>query len=142
MDRFALKEGELTKLFSECTSTEERYHKIIELGKNAPPFPQAQKISSNLVPGCQSLLYLHSSVENGHILWQADSDALISKGLAQLLIYLYQEQTPEVVLKCPPLILTKLGIDTSLSPNRAQGLQSLYLKMKQRAINYSIIMNG
>lgn len=134
-----LREEALTNLFSICSTPEHKYQKIIELGKNSPPLPPEEKIAANLVPGCQSLLYLHSTYIDSLIYWKADSDALISKGLASLLVFLYDALPAEAILKSPPIILTKLGLTSSLSPTRAQGLQSLYLKMKQRALSYYLL---
>lgn len=138
MGTFALKKDEILSLFAACKTPDDRYKKIIDIGRNAPPFPPSAKVTANLVPGCQSILYLQSTLIDGLVYFEADSDALISKGLAHLLIHLYNGLPPETILIHPPLILTDLGITTSLSPTRAQGLQSLYQKMKERAILYTL----
>ena len=113
-----------------------RYEKIIALGKSLPPLDLVYKTPENLVYGCQSQMYLYASHEDGKLFFKSDSDALISKGMACLLIKIYNGESPETVLTCPPLVLEETGILKSLSPTRANGLQSLYLKMKQYALKF------
>jgi len=92
------------------------------------------KTDSSLVKGCQSVMHLHGELIDGKIFFQADSDALISKGLAALLVYLYDGETPETILKAPTTILAELNIQSLLSPSRANGFISLYQKIKMIAI--------
>ena len=77
-------------------------------------------------------MYLYTNSSEGKIVFQGSSDALISQGLAALLIRIYSGESPETILKCPPNFLEELGIPASLSPNRANGLYSLHLRMKQK----------
>ncbi len=79
-------------------------------------------------------MYLHSFLLEDKIFFEPESDALISSGLAALLTQVYSGETPEVVLKCPPTYLDELGISASLTPNRANGLYSIHLRMKQDAL--------
>ena len=111
-------------------TVEERYEKVIALGRELPPFPEEEKIEKNRVKGCQSILYLKMErlKEKLHIL--TTSDALISAGLATLLTSIYQEEPPEAILQCPPLFLREIGLLDALSPNRSNGLRSLYQKMQ------------
>lgn len=136
LQKQALVKAEFQKLPSE----EAKYEKIIELGRKNPRLDNRYKTPDNLVTGCQSQMYLHSHMSEGKIYFEADSDALISAGLAALLILVYSGQTPETVLKCPPHYLEDLGISTSLTPSRANGLYSVHLKMKQRALKH--LMGG
>ena len=130
------KQAEIKKLFEPLSTEEEKYSKIIELGRTLPPLAETFKIEENRVKGCQSQMYLHSDYKEGQVLFQASSDALISSGLAYLLLFVYSGQTPEAILKCPPTYLEELGITASLTPNRANGLYSLHLKMKQDALKH------
>ena len=130
------KEKSLIDLFVKCSRPEEKYQKIISLGSELPPFPNESKLKENLVFGCQSTMYLHTQYIDGKLFFKADSEALISKGLASLLIKIYNGESPETILKNPPIVLEKIGIFASLSPNRSNGLNSLYLKMKQEAVKY------
>lgn len=130
------KQETLKKTFSSCISAEERYKKIIELGSTLPAFDLSLKTSNNRVFGCQSEMFLHTLYKDGLLIFYADSDALISKGLAALLISVYSHESPEAVLKCPPSYLSHLQIPQSLSPSRSNGLSSLFLRMQQEAIKY------
>ncbi|MDF2549745.1 MAG: putative sufE-like protein, partial [Chlamydiales bacterium] len=108
--------------------------KIIALGRETPKLALDYQTEENLVRGCQSVMHLYSTLSEGKMHFEASSDALISFGLAVLLIKVYSGETPETVLKCPPTYLTELGIANSLTPNRANGLYSIHLKMKQDAL--------
>ncbi|MBI3900710.1 MAG: SufE family protein [Chlamydiia bacterium] len=129
----------LKALFSALPSREALYQKIMELGKDLPPFQEAWKTEANRVIGCQSLMYLHSELREGKVYFYAASDALISAGLAALLLAVYSEEPPESILVCPPQFLEELGIPSALTPGRANGLSSLYLKMKQEALSFLLV---
>lgn len=128
------RQQEIERLFVACNDDEKRYEKIIEMGRSALPLNDKYKIPENNVPGCQSLMFMHAWMEKERIYFAAESEALISSGLAQLLIKVYSGSTPEVVLKCPPEFLDRLHLNSMLSPNRASGLYSIHLKMKQQAL--------
>lgn len=128
------KQEYIKDLFKNCTNAEERYQKIIELGKDNPKLEETLKSDANLVNGCQSKLYLHSECKDGKIYFSYESDALISSGLAKLMTLVYSEETPETILKCPPKFLQELKIPASLSPSRSNGLSSLFLRMQQDAL--------
>jgi cysteine desulfuration protein SufE len=120
--------------FSSLGTTEQRYEKLISLGSTLPPFPDTDKTEFNRVSGCQSLIYLSATFKDGLIFFNATSEALISKGLAALLISVYSELPPEIILTHQPLFLSEMGILTSLTPSRSNGLMSLHFKMKQLAL--------
>lgn len=128
------KPDSLKKLFTFCKTTEERYELIISLGQKLPPMNPLHKTPENLVDGCQSNLYFHSTLTDGKLFFEANSDALISKGLAAMLLHLYNGETPEYLLKYPPHILSELSLFASLSPTRATGLRSLYTRMQKIAL--------
>lgn len=130
------KQNEIKKLFTFCSTKEETYQKIIEIGKQTPALSKEFKVGANIVPGCQSLMHLHSHLEEGKVYFTAESEALISSGLATLLTTAYSGESPETILKCPPDFLEELGISASLSPSRANGLYNIYLRMKQDALNF------
>jgi cysteine desulfuration protein SufE len=124
----------LKQCFSRYHTAEEKYTKLIELGRSLNPYPKEDENPNFLVKGCQSLLYLKSSFVDGKMYFLAFSDALISAGLAALLLLIYEGESPEAILKCPPTVLKELKIASYLSPNRVNGLRSLYLRMQQDAI--------
>jgi cysteine desulfuration protein SufE len=135
-ERCLEKQKKLRDLFSNIQCSEDRYNKIIDLGKKQPFFPEIHKTNDKLVAGCQSKLYLYSFKGNGLVHFQTYSDALISAGLGMLLTEVYSGEYAEVILKCPPTFIDDLGIAASLSPNRSNGLYSLHLKMKQEALKF------
>lgn len=124
------------QLFSSCSTSDQRYQKIIELGRSLPPLDPALKTESNLVPGCQSQMYLYAQHLSGQMVFLADSDALISKGLAALLLAVYNYEPPEIILRTPLTFLEELQIRASLSPSRSNGLASLHIRIKQEAIKF------
>lgn len=130
------KQQQIKDLFVHCTTEELKYQKIIEFGRQQSPLPMEDKIPSNIVKGCQSTMYLRSQLEGNHVSFAAESDALISAGLAAILISVYSNETPETILKCPPAYLEELGIGASLTPSRANGLYSIHLRMKQDALKF------
>jgi cysteine desulfuration protein SufE len=128
---FERKCAEIKKSF-EPLSVPERYDALMALGRSLPPYPLHLKTPDRIVAGCQSTLYLHTDVTDGKVFFQAQSDALISAGLAALLITLYSNESPETILTHPPTFLTSLNL--SLSLNRSNGLAQIHLRMKQEAL--------
>lgn len=132
------KQSQIKRLFTNCKTKEDTYQKIIEIGQSSPSLPVQYKIPENEVPGCQSIMYLHAKHKDGKIYFEAESEALISCGLAALLTRVYSGEDPETIIKCPPDYLEEIGVSSSLSPNRANGLYSIHLKMKQIALQSMI----
>ncbi len=134
MSTFLKKVEALKKKFGALKTAEERYDALMQMGRALPPFLGEWKTVERKVSGCQSTLYLRAECVGGRVFFTATADALISAGLAALLIEVYSGETPETVLTQPPLFLEELGIYASLSPNRSHGLSSIHLKMKQEAL--------
>ncbi len=132
--RFEERVEALRAAFLPLATPEARYHYLIELGRALPPYDPLLKTPDRLVPGCQSTLYLASHFDNQNLYFTAFSDALISAGLAALLLQIYSGLPPEVILRKPPTFLRDLPILTSLSPSRSNGLAHLHLRLKQEAI--------
>jgi cysteine desulfuration protein SufE len=128
------KQEQLKALFASCADEEAKYQLIINMGRELPGLPAAEKIPSNIVKGCQSTVFLSSKLSEGVVIFGAESDALISSGLAAVLLKVYSGESPETILKCPPAYLDELGISASLTPGRANGLYSIHLRMKQEAL--------
>ena len=135
------KQEKMKEILLTCETEEARYEKLIEMGRELPKLTDTQKTPNNMVKGCQSQMYLCATVNNNTINFEAEADALISAGLAALLIQVYSGESPEVVLKCPPTFIEELGINTSLTPSRANGLYSLHLQMKQEALRLLVESN-
>lgn len=129
------------KKFSQCKNPEEIYQKLIDLGKGLKRLPLEKRTEENRVNGCQSLMYLSVSVEGDRLYFEADSEALISSGLAACLIEIYNGESAETILKSPPVVIEELKLLQILTPGRANGFQSLYLKMKQEALKLLLPLN-
>jgi cysteine desulfuration protein SufE len=125
----------LKERFKKTSSPKEISLEIMSFSKTLPPMLEELKTLENKVQGCQSSTYVLGKLNNeGLLYFQADSDALISRGIAAILVFIYSEQKPEDIIQAPPEFLKELGILSSLSPSRANGLISLFSKMKFTAI--------
>ena len=131
---------EVKNLFSNCLNQQDRYQKIIELGRVLTPLHPDYQIEGNIVKGCQSIVYLHSEIQDGKMYFSASSEALISSGLAALLIKAYNGHSPEFVLKSKPTFLEELQIFSSLSPSRSNGLANMFLRMQQDALKFLVAL--
>ena len=140
MDMFDLyneRQAAVKALFSHCSEPSHTYSQLIAMGRSLSPLSEAERSPQALVPGCQSRLYLIADMREGLIFFRAHTDALISAGLAALLISVYSGCPPEMLLHRPPLFLKELNIPQSLSIGRAGGLASLWLRMQQEAVKFS-----
>ena len=133
-DNFQERVSSIKKVFLTLKEPEERYTYLIELGRKAAAYPIDRQHPSNIVPGCQSILYLHAHDQDGKLFFTASSEALISAGLAALLISIYNGSSPETILLNPPVFLQEIGLLASLSPSRSNGFSSIYLRMRQEAM--------
>ena len=115
----------------------ERYKYIIKLGSKLPQLDSSKKIEHNIVKGCQSQVWLHAEFSEGKIIFEADSDAAITKGLVALMVHLYSHQTPSAILATEPTFITEIGMNEHLSPTRANGLASMVKQMKIYALAFS-----
>ncbi len=114
----------------------ERYKYIIKHGSKMEDIPESEKIESNLVKGCQSQVWLAASYESGRIIFRADSDAAITKGLVSLMVRLYSNNTPDTIINTSPEFIDKIGMAQHLSPTRANGLLAMVKQMKIYAMAY------
>ncbi len=126
-------------IFKNTETNQDKYKIILELGSKKFLFPDIEKIESNLVPGCQSIVYLHANkAENGTIFFSYFSEALISSGLAYLATQTYSHLSPEEILKTPPFFIEHLGLAHSLTPGRSNGVMSMVNVLKKMALNFII----
>lgn len=116
----------------------DKYNYIIELGKELPLIDPKYKTQQYLIVGCQSQVWLHASYENGIITFTADSDAIITKGIVNLLIRVLSGRTPKEIIEAPLNYLDQIGIKNHLSPTRSNGLASMIKQMKMYAIAFDI----
>ena len=107
----------------------DKYNLLIEMGKDTPVISEQFKTTDFLINGCQSRVWLHASYRNGNIYYTADSDAVITKGLVNLLIRVFNEQKPTDILAADLSFLDKIGMKEHLSPTRSNGLVSMIKQM-------------
>lgn len=129
-----IKKKKIIALFAHCHTAEDIYKQIIEIGQSAKNESFKHQKPEYLVAGCQSLLWLYPSADENKIYFEVHSDALISMGLAQLLVDYYSGESAEVILTSPPAFLEELNIPNSLTPSRANGLYHIHLRIKQLAL--------
>jgi cysteine desulfuration protein SufE len=125
--------------FKDLSSWEDKYKKIIQLGKDLPPMPESLKTSEALVKGCQSQVWLHARLAGGKVCLQGDSDALIVKGLVAVVLAVYSGQSPDQILKTSPDFLSELGFSSNLSPSRANGLLAMIKQVQRFALAYKTL---
>lgn len=133
-----VKEAELIDEFSMFDDWMDKYEYIIDMGKDLPGIPESEKTDENLVRGCQSKVWLHAGTEEGKLNFQADSDALITKGIISLLIRVMNGEEPKEVAESEFAFIDAIGLKEHLSPNRANGLASMIKKMKAYALGLSL----
>lgn len=113
---------------------EGKYEHLIELGKNLPKIKEEFKTDNRIIKGCQSKVWLHSEKKEGLIIYTADSDAIITKGMVALMIRVLSHQTPTAILETHLDFINKIGLSEHLSPTRANGLLSMIKQMKLDAM--------
>jgi len=119
-------------------SWEDRYRHLIELGRQLPTMEEKLKTPESLVKGCQSQVWLHAQLSpEGRILFYADSDALIVKGLVAILIKIYSHSTPEEILSTPPEFIKQIGFEGNLSPSRTNGLYAMLKQIRNFATAFA-----
>lgn len=116
---------------------EDKYEYIISLGKELDVMPEEQKIEENLVKGCQSRVWLNAKHEEGKVVFTADSDAIISKGIIALLVKILSNQSAKEIAENDFSFIDKIGLKEHLSPNRSNGLVGMMKKMKSYALAFS-----
>ena len=126
-------ENQIVEEFSMFDEWLDKYEYIIELGKSLSEYPEDKKTDEHLIKGCQSRVWLDAKVEKGVLVFNADSDAIITKGIISLLIRIYSGRTPEEILSSDFSVVEKIGLKENLSPTRANGLVSMIQTMKKLA---------
>ncbi len=129
------RQKEIVSIFSGLENWEDRYKRLIEIGRQLPPYPEQWRNEDLKVRGCQSQVWLHAELgANGRVSFAADSDALIVKGLVALLLKLYDMATPEEILATSPDFIKELDFGAHLSPSRSNGLFAMVKQIKFYAL--------
>jgi len=127
---------ELIEEFSMFDDWMQRYEYMIELGKSLPIIDENLKTDDHLIKGCQSKVWLNSEMKDGKIVFTADSDAIITKGIVAILVRTFSNQSPQAILDAKTDFIDEIGLKEHLSPTRANGLVSMIKQMKLYAMAY------
>ena len=129
-------QNHVVELFNQYSDWEDRYKKMIELGKELPELSAEQKTDKNLVKGCQSKVWLVAQLKDGKVELRADSDAMIVRGLVAILLQVYSGVTPADILATKPDFIEKLGFKNNLSASRTNGLHSMIKQIQYYALAF------
>jgi cysteine desulfuration protein SufE len=127
---------EIIDEFSMFDDWMQRYEYIIELGKNLPLIDEKYQVEENLIKGCQSQVWLHAEDKNNAVVFTANSDAILTKGIIAILVRVFSGQKAEEILEADTGFIDEIGLKEHLSPTRANGLVSMEKQIKMYALAY------
>lgn len=130
-------QDEIKDEFSMFDDWEERYQYVIDLGNSLPLINEQYKTEENIIKGCQSKVWLHGERKDGNVVFTADSDAILTKGIIAILIRVFSNQKPEDILEADTAFIDEIGLKEHLSPTRANGLVSMIKQIKMYALAFS-----
>lgn len=130
-------ENQIVEEFSMYDDWMDKYAYLIEIGNGLEPMDEAHKTEDNLIKGCQSRVWFHAEMRDGKLYFTADSDAIITKGIAGLLIRVFSGQAPEDIVDANLDFIDKIGLTQHLSPTRSNGLLSMVKQIKYYALAYA-----
>lgn len=119
----------------------QRYEYMIELGKSLPLIDEKYKTDDNLIKGCQSKVWVHAEMEEEKLVFTADSDAIITKGIIAILVRAFSNQHPKDIIEADTSFIDEIGLKEHLSPTRANGLVSMIKQLKMYAVAYQTQLN-
>jgi cysteine desulfuration protein SufE len=128
------KQQEIIDEFAIYDDWMDKYEYIIELGKAVRGIPDQSKTKEQLIEGCQSNVWLACRLDNGKMYFDADADAIITKGIIGMLLQVYNGETPQVILQTEPNFIHEIGLTEHLTPTRANGLLSMVKRIKTEAL--------
>ena len=135
-------QADLIDEFSIFDDWMERYEYMIELGKSLPMIASEFKTDDNIIKGCQSKVWLHAELENDTVVFTADSDAIITKGIIAILIRVFSNQRPKDIIEANTDFIEKIGLHENLSPTRSNGLTAMVKQMKMYGLAYHTKLNS
>lgn len=135
-------QDEIIEEFNEFDDWMDRYQLLIDLGEEQQPLPEADKTDANLIDGCQSRVWLVCDEHDGRLTFRAESDALIVRGLATLLVRVLSGHTPVEILDADLYLVQRIGLTDHLSPTRSNGLLAMIKQMRMYALAYKAKLEG
>lgn len=134
-------QDEIVEEFSLFEDWMQRYEYMIELGESLPLIDPQHKTEDNIIKGCQSKVWVHADLSEEKLVFTADSDAIITKGIIAILIRVFSHQHPDAILEADTTFIDKIGLRDHLSPTRANGLVSMIKQLKMYAIAFKTQLN-
>ena len=131
-------QDEIIEEFAEFTEWMDKYQMLIDLGNDLEGLDAEYKNDQNLIDGCQSRVWLQCDIKDGKLVFTADSDALITKGIIALLIRVVSGHTPKEILDTDLYFIERIGLHQHLSPTRSNGLLSMVKKIKAYALAFNM----
>lgn len=141
METIIAAQEEIVEEFSLFDDWMQRYEYMIELGKSLPIIDPEYKTEDNIIKGCQSKVWLHADLKENKLVFTADSEAIITKGIIAILIRVFSHQHPDAILDADTSFIDKIGLKEHLSPTRANGLVSMIKQLKMYAIAFKTQLN-
>ena len=129
-------QNEIVDEFSMFDDWMQRYEYIIELGKSLPLVDEQYKTDENIIKGCQSKVWLHGEQNSEKVVFTADSDAILTRGIIAILIRVFSNQTAQDILEADTHFIEEIGLKEHLSPTRANGLVSMIKQIKMYALAF------
>lgn len=129
-------QDEIIEEFSDFDDWMDRYQLLIDIGSEQEPLDEKYKIEKNLIDGCQSRVWLQADLIDGRIHFQAESDALIVKGIVSLLVRVLSDHTPKEIIDADLYFIERIGLREHLSPTRSNGLLAMLKQMKMYALAF------
>lgn len=129
-------QDEIVEEFSSFEDWMDKYSYLIEIGNELEPFNDAWRLDQNLIEGCQSKVWFHAEMKDGKIIYSADSDAIIVKGIVGLLLRAMSGQSPDDILNNDLHFVEKIGLKEHLSPTRSNGLVAMIKQMRLYAVAF------
>lgn len=134
-------QNEIIEEFEGMPDWMDRYAYIIDLGNTLPEYPETEKTPQHLIEGCQSRVWIDAKLDDGRIDFQADSDALIVKGIVSLLMRVLNHRTPDEILNADLYFIDRIGLSEHLSPTRSNGLVAMVKQIRDYARAFKAITN-
>jgi cysteine desulfuration protein SufE len=141
METITEKQQEIIEEFSLFEDWMQRYEYMIDLGKSLPLISEEHKTEDNIIKGCQSKVWVHAGLEDDRLVFTADSDAIITKGIIAILIRVFSNQPPKAIIEANSDFIDQIGLKEHLSPTRANGLVAMIKQIKMYAVAYQTQLN-
>lgn len=134
-------QDEIIDEFSVFDDWMDKYALLIDLGNSLPPIEEKHKTNENLIEGCQSRVWLQADYRDGRIWFEAESDAIIVKGIVSLLVRVLSGRTPDEILNVNLYFIDRIGLTEHLSPTRSNGLLAMVKQMRMYALAFKVKNN-